>query len=385
MKIGLDARWIFPEISGIGSYTQDLIRALAITDDVNEYLLYFSRADVQARTSAYANLDNAPNFSSRLIPFGPFSIRNQLVMPSIIRRDQLDIFHSTNFMFPFLPFPPGRRGKIACVVTIYDLIPLLFPEHTPHALKTRFHPVYRRIMREAGRRADMILTISESSREDILKHMTPPNTERDRVVVVYAGVANQFEPADHPERKEKTILYVGRMDPYKNVPGLIRAFSRIVKSGALAARLMIVGPRDARYPEADQIIEQEQLQEFIDWPGYVDEPTIRKAYQEADVFVLPSLYEGFGLPVLEAMASGTPVVCSNRASLPEVAGDAAVLVDPENLDAMKDGILSVLTNPDKAAELRVKGLHRAAQFSWSRTAEETVKAYQRVALDHTHV
>ncbi len=378
MRIGLDARWIFPEITGIGSYTQELIRHLAEVDSANEYVLFFQHAEVRDRTAAYAKLEQSANFTSRLIPYGPFSPRSQLSMPGVIRRAGLDIYHSTNFMIPFPAFPAGRRGRTACVVTIHDLIPLMFPEHTPKALKTRFHPVYRWVMRQVGQRADLIITVSESSRNDILRHMAIPESEADRVTAIHEGVADQYEPIDRPARDEKTILYVGRMDPYKNVPGLLRAFSEIVKEGTVRARLKIIGPRDDRYPEVQETITREHLQEHIDWPGYVSGDEILKAYQEADVFVLASLYEGFGLPVLEAMASGTPVVCSNRASLPEVAGNAAVLVDPEDGATLKEAIVSVLTDPNRAEALRIKGLDRAAHFSWKRTAEETVRAYDRL-------
>lgn len=383
MRIGLDARWIFPEITGIGSYTQELIRHLSATDSQNEYILFFQHEHVRERTAAYAHLDQAPNFSSQLIPYGPFSPRNQISLPAVIRKQRLDIYHSTNFMIPFLAFPRNRRGRTACAVTIHDLIPLMYPEHTPHALKTRYHPVYRWVMRQVGRRADLIITVSDSSRNDILRHMAIPDGEAHRVVAIHEGVADQYEPVELPARDEKTILYVGRMDPYKNVPGLLRVFARVIKDAHSPVRLKIIGPRDSRYPEVQQTIEREHLQAHIDWPGYVSGEAILKAYQEADLFVLPSLYEGFGLPVLEAMACGTPVVCSNRASLPEVAGDAAVLVDPENEEALKDAMLSVLAHPARAAALRIKGLNRAAHFSWERTAKETVRAYEQLHSAHT--
>lgn len=379
MRIGLDARWIFPEITGIGSYTQELIRHLALADTDNEYVLFFGHKEVLERTSQYAELEQARNFSSQLIPYGPFTPRNQWAMPGLIRKAQLDVYHSTNFMIPFLTFPVTRRARTACVVTIHDLIPLLFPEHTPKALKTRFHPVYRWIMREVGKRADMIITVSESSRNDILRHMAVPPEKSDRVVAIPEGVSDRYEPASRPARDHKLILYVGRMDPYKNVPGLLTAFDRVLRDDTVPVRLRIIGPADERYPQARDMIETKGLHEHIDWPGYVSGEELKQAYQEADVFVLPSLYEGFGLPVLEAMACGTPVVCSNRASLPEVAGDAALLVDPEDTDALTDAIRTVLTDANRAEALRIKGLDRAAHFSWQRTAEETVQAYRRIA------
>jgi len=316
-----------------------------------------------------------------LIPYGPFSLRNQAAMPGVLRRERLDVYHAPNFMIPFPAFPAGRRGRTACVVTIHDLIPLIFPEHTPRALKTRFHPVYRRVMREVGRRADLIVTVSDFSRRDIIRHMRIPADRADRVVAIPEGVAPEYRPAERrtDAAAEHVILYVGRMDPYKNVTGLIEAFRRILRDHGLRVRLKLIGPRDDRYPDVQRAIVAHNLTDAVDWPGYVSGDALREAYQTADVFVLPSLYEGFGLPVLEAMASGAPVVCGNRASLPEVAGDAALLVDPEDRDALTDAVLRVLTRPDEATRLRDAGVRRAAQFSWARTARETIAAYARAA------
>jgi glycosyltransferase involved in cell wall biosynthesis len=375
MKIGIDARWIFPEITGIGSYTQELIRHLALVDNQNEYILYYQHDAVRQRTRAYAELDQHANFRERLIPYGPFSARSQIQFPGEIRRDGLDIYHSTNFMMPFPGFPANRRGKTACIVTIHDLIPLLFPEHTPKALKSRFHGVYRWVMRQVGQRADLILTVSESSKRDIIEHMHVPP---ERVKAIYEGVSDRFVPVPRRPRDEKVILYVGRLDPYKNVVGLLRAFNRLRREGQVNCRLRLIGPPDDRYPDVKQLIDAEGLRPHIEGPAYASGEELLDAYQQADLFVLPSLYEGFGLPVLEAMACGTPVICSNRASLPEVAGDAAVLVDPTDETELLGALRRVLTDEGFADSLRQKSLARAAQFSWLRTAQETIAQYQEM-------
>ncbi len=377
MKIGIDARWIFPEITGIGSYTQELIRQLAAVDATNEYVLFFNQADVRDRTVEFAGLQDAPNVTTRLLPYGLFSPWNQIRMPGEIRKTELDVFHSTNYMIPFLAFPrrAGRR-RVRCVVTIHDLIPLIFPDHAPRAKKARFFALYRHLMYEVGARADTLITVSESSRQDIIGHLRIPEPDHGKVVVIAEGVSDAYAPAPRPtNRNEKWILYVGRQDPYKNVTGLIEAFDRVRRGRVPEARLRIIGPRDPRYPEAEQLIRERHLGEAVQWTGYVTGDELVKAYREADLFVLPSRYEGFGLPVLEAMASGTPVICGNRSALPEVAGDAAILVDPNDLDGLAEAMTEVLTNPDRAASLRVKGLNRAARYSWRRTAEETVRVY----------
>jgi glycosyltransferase involved in cell wall biosynthesis len=375
MIIGIDARWIFPEITGIGSYTQELIRHLLQQDSPHQFVLYFRDQNVRDRTMAYAEADAHPRVRTRLLPYGPFAPASQLRLPAALQQDRLDIFHSTNFMMPL--WKPLRHTWVS-VITIHDLIPLLFPEHTPKALKTRFHPVYRAIMRRIGRQADLILTVSESSRRDILQHMAIPADRQDRVVSVYEGVAERYQPdpAGRPANAPPVILYVGRLDPYKNVVALLRAFARLRNERGIDARLRLIGPPDARYPEAQQVIVNEKLSAFIDGPAYVSGAELLRAYQQAAVFVLPSLYEGFGLPVLEAMACGTPVICSHCASLPEVAGDAAITFDPHQPDQLVDALESILTDPARAAALSQAGLQRAAQFRWQRTAAETLAAYE---------
>lgn len=376
MKIGIDARWIFPHISGIGTYTQELIRGLAQIDRENDYILFFDDKARMEKIVEYVQLDLAPNFKRHLLSFGVFSPMSQFRFPKIIRALDLDIFHSPNYMIPFLLFPRQRFGRTRCVVTIHDLIPLLFPQFTPKALKTRLYPIYKRLMVEVGARADAILTVSESSRRDVIDHLGIPAERRGNVIVVPNGVASEYTPAEKRHTAEKVILYVGRFDPYKNVPGLIEAFAKVRERIKTPVRLRIVGPADSRYPEAPARARALGLDPFIVWDGYVSDEGLVAAYQRADVFVLLSLYEGFGLTVLEAMACGTPVVCSICSSLPEVAGTAALLVDPGDSTQAADAIVRVLENPKLAVDLREKGVRQAARFTWTQTATLTLKAYE---------
>ena len=378
MNIGIDARWIFPHISGIGTYTQELVRGLAQIDRQNEYVLFFDDRARMQKVAEYARLDIAPNFRTHLLAFGVFSPIGQILLPRVIRSLGLDIFHSPNYMMPLAAFPRRRRGRTRCVVTIHDLIPLLFPHFTPRALKTRLYPLYKRLMIEVGRRADAILTVSESSRRDVIEHLGIPAARQADVIAVPNGVSPEYVPAEKRQAAEKVILYVGRFDPYKNVPALIDTFARVRERSKVPVRLRIVGPADSRYPEAPARARELGLDPFIAWDGYVSDEGLVKAYQNADVFVLLSLYEGFGLTVLEAMACGTPVVCSIRSSLPEVAGSAALMVDPASTEQAADAIVRVLEDAKLAAELREKGVRQAARFAWTRTAVMTLKAYEQV-------
>lgn len=376
MKIALDARWIFPEISGIGAYTQELIRHLALMDRENEYVLFFDREDARARVAALAQLQEAPNFRPHMLPFGIFSARGQIELPRLLRRQGIDVFHSPNYMIPLFAFPRRGGGRVRCVVTIHDVIPLLFPDYAPRARKARLFPLYRRLMREVSVRASVILTDSECSRRDVIRQLRIPPSQEHKVCVVPIGVGPEFRPAAKRSRAPKTVLYVGRLDPYKNVPGVVRTFARVRALHGGEVRLRIVGPQDPRYPEARELARELGVESWIDWAGYVSDGELVAAYQQADVFVLQSKYEGFGLTVLEAMACGTPVVCSRRSSVPEVAGNAAVLVDPDNPDEVAAAVVRILGDAALAADLRDKGIRQAAKFTWGRAGAMTLKVYE---------
>ncbi len=233
-------------------------------------------------------------------------------------------------------------------------------------------------MIEVGMRADIILADSNTSKTDVVRELAIPKSRTPSVVVVPAGVSPEYQPGARRTGGKRTILYVGRLDPYKNVTGLVEAFAQVRKALPEAdVGLRIIGPPDARYPEARQAAVRLGVESSLEWAGYVDEAGLVAAYQQADVFALLSKYEGFGLPVLEAMACGTPVVCSNRASLPEVAGDAALLVDPEQMSDAAAAITRVLREEPLAASLRERGLRQAAKFTWTRTAAMTLMAYEQ--------
>lgn len=374
MKIVLDARWIFPEISGIGLYTQELIRGLVALEQPHRFVLLFDNHIVLNRTAEVTGFDKNRAFSARIVNFGPFSPRGQLALPWLLKHLEADVFHSTNYMMPLC-----GCGRVKRAVTIHDLIPLLFRDHAPKSKKSRLFPVFKRLMREVGRRADLIITVSESTRNDVVRELVIAPGGRVRVVSIPEAADAAFQPLPVARpRARPRILYVGRRDPYKNLPRLIEAFAG-VRARGVDAVLRVIGPEDPRYPEAPRRALELGLNDHIEWIGYVPDRKLALQYQESDVFVLASKYEGFGLTVLEAMACGTPVVCSNVSSLPEVVGDAALQIDPQNAGDIAGAIVRVLTEPALAASLRERGLARAAQFSWKRTAELTLKAYESLA------
>ena len=382
MRIGLDARWIFPEISGIGSYTRELIRHLAEEDSKNEYVLIFDDEAMRKRTLHECLKQVPANVSSALVPFGIFSVSGQIRMSRIIRGLKLDIFHSPNYMIPMPAFPrkSGKSGAARSVVTIHDLIPLMFPDYVPRSRKRRLFFLYRWLMREIARRANVIVTVSRASRADVISHLGLPPERHANVVVVYEGVSPRFHPLPErePERDaQRSILWVGRADPYKNLTALVEAFARLRTQLKMDVRLLLAGPPDSRYPEADNLAKQLNVAQHIKRMGYLDDDALVRAYQESDVFVLPSRYEGFGLTVLEAMACGTPVICSNQGSLPEIAGQAAMLVQPSDVAGIAEAMKRVLTDRHTARDMRLRGLEQAKTFTWPQTARQTLNAYSQ--------
>ena len=374
-RVALDARWVFRELSGIGRYTLELLRQLGEIGGAFQFLVLVADAERKAFIAREAQLADKPNFEFVRLPYKVFCPRGQFATARLLRQRKVAVYHSPNFMVPLPAFPRRRPHAIRGICTIHDLIPLAHPEFTPRALKTRFFPLYRRLMHEIARRVDGVVTGSESARQDIMRLLGIP---AECITVVADGVAGRFRPGGEKPSAHggvQTVLYVGRADPYKNLPGLVAAFARVLEPGTINARLLIAGPADARYPEAATLARKLGIGERVVWAGYLSDADLLRAYQDADVLALLSRYEGFGLPVLEAMACGTPVVCSNAASLPEVAGEAARLVAPDDTAGAANALTEILTNPAEAERLRTAGLARAQLFSWRTAAETMLRQY----------
>ncbi len=385
MKIAIDARWIYREISGIGVYTRALIAEFARMKTEHEFVLIFCDEDLRKRTSDELGLDAVEHISCEMVSYSLFSVRNQVLLPRWLKRHEIDIFHSPNYMIPLCAFPRGERGRIACVVTIHDMIPMIFREQVAKSRKARMYPLFRYLMKQVAERADAILTVSNSSARDIISLLNIPASEEKKVTTVYNGVDPLFVPrvkegetADLNEAQEKSLLYVGRSDPYKNITVLLRAFYKARKLSDFPLRLVIAGSKDPRYPEPERLCSELKLTEYATWTGYLTPKELLGVYQDADLLVHPSRYEGFGLQIVEAMSCGTPVVCSNAASLPEVAGEAGIMISPDDVDGFSDAILRVVEYPELQRELSRRGLEQASRFSWSKAAKETLAVYESV-------
>ena len=397
MKVAIDCRWIPRKMFGIGAYTRDIITELVRHDSGNEYVLLFDDTQVRDRILQHTGSGEAPNFSALDVPCGVFSVKSQLLLPTLLKKNAVELFHSPNYMIPFAAFPRGRKGRIKCVVTIHDVIPMIFRHHAPRSRKSRMFPLYMLVMKQVVARADTIVTDSRCSAADIVRHLDIPGASADKVVPIYLGVEERFltaapgspnaAPPSGAARDTylncspgaKNILYAGRMDPYKNLATLVKAFDTARRQASFPLSLVIVGGIDPRYPEVPAMVRSLGLEHAVKWTGYVPDEDLVFIYRNCDILVHPSRYEGFGLTVAQALASGLPVISSNAGPLPEVMGDAGVLVDPDDVDGFSGSIVEILSSPALARQLAEKGVEQSKQFSWANTASEILRVYGDLA------
>ncbi len=291
-------------------------------------------------------------------------------------RTRTNVFHEPHYVLP--PLTHCRS-----VVTIHDCIHLRFPQYLP---KRGALAYARAQMGAAARRSDRVLTVSEASKRDILEFFNVPP---EKVTVIHNAIDERFLTAP-PEEAVQAVaeryqlqgdfaLYVGTVKPHKNVERLIDAFQVVRQSGLDHLKLVVIGDDISKYAVLRRAVHRYNLHKYVRFLGFLPDETLAAVYRLAAVFVFPSLYEGFGLPPLEAMACGTPVVTSNVSSLPEVMGDAALFVDPYDADAIADGIRRVIIDPALRADLRARGLARAREFSWERSVRRVREIYDEVA------
>ena len=368
MRIGIDARKLHD--FGIGTYIRNLLRELARIDQATDYVLFCRPQD----TGVAATL--GPNFRCASDRSGHYSIGEQITVPMAVRRERLDLFHAPHYVLPALT-------PVRSVVTIHDCIHLMFPEY----LRNRLAYAYAHAaMWTAAHKSDRIFTVSEQSKRDILKFF---RVAPEKIVVTPNAIDDRFSIPPSEEHVIQTreryqlshayLLYVGNIKPHKNLERLVEAFHMVREQGRPELELVIIGDEISKLQSLRRAVHKHQLHRYVRFLGFVPDKTLAVLYRLASVFVFPSLYEGFGLPPLEAMASGTPVVTSNVSSLPEVVGDAAVLVDPYKAEAIADGILQVLRSTHLREELKERGFERVKVFSWQRSIARVREVYGEVA------
>ena len=368
MRIAIDARKL--RDYGIGTYVRNLLRHLARIDQTTEYVVLCPPAESETVRAFGENFRTVPEAARG------YSVREQITIPMDLRRERVDLFHAPHYVLP--PLTPCKS-----VVTIHDCIHLRFPQYLPHRIGYAYA---RAALWIAAHRSSHILTVSEQSKRDILDYFSVPPRKID---VIYNGIDERFSeapPEDDVERvrerfqlNHRFVLYAGNIKPHKNLERTIIAFHLLRKSGEFDdVKLVIIGDEIAKYAALRHAVHRYKLHKYVRFFGFVPDQTLAILYRLASVFVFPSLYEGFGLPPLEAMASGTPVITSNVSSLPEVVGDAAMLVDPLEPEAIANALRRVLTDGDLRESLRQRGLLRARHFSWERSIRRVREIYGEV-------
>lgn len=368
----LDARTAQPHFPGIGRYVSNLARAMVPQLPAEERLtILYDPAHPLTRL---------PDGAVACIPItaSPFSLEQQWRVPPLLRDLRARLYHSPYIAMPYLPGVPA-------LLTLYDLIPLRYPEHST-ARARLFVRWMTRLALHAARHA---IAISDFTRHDFMCQF---HLSAGQITAIPLAADPAFRPQP-PEivtairarynLPEMFALYLGSNKPHKNLVRLVEAWQ--MAYGPFGWRmapgsLVVAGMWDARYPEARQRTEQLDLGKEVIFLGPVPEAELPALYAAATVFVFPSLYEGFGLPVLEAMACGTPVVCSGTSSLPEVAGEAAVTVNPLDVDALGAALARVLDDAGLRRDLREKGIVQAERFNWNDTARRTLDLYRALAV-----
>ncbi len=383
-RIGIDARFYGPVGKGLGRYTQEIVDNITKIDSRNQYVVFLGPHNFDEFALERENVRKI------MVRAGWYSLAEQILMPFYVWRARLDLMHWPHFNVPI--FTPGKF-----VVTIHDLILTKFPTRRATTLSPWLYKIknlaYRLVIWLAVKRARRIIAVSQFTKDDIVQQF---KIRPEKITVTYEGVANLAKGRDSLfaaklDDKETLLgynidspflLYVGNAYPHKNLEGLVRVFGKLVETQNFASlRLVLVGKKDYFYERVQGYARKLGLYRPGDknspivFPGYVPDAKLEILYKQARAYVFPSLYEGFGLPPLEAMAKGCPVISSNRASLPEVLGPAAVYFDPGNEKEMLEQIKRVINNEDQCQDLIKKGLAQVKKYSWWECARKTLEVY----------
>lgn len=376
MHIALDYTAGIRQGAGVGQYVRSLVNAMLAQDTSNKYTLITS-----GRPTGEHSFPGASNVRGRsvFIPDRYLNIlwyRWRVPFYANYFTGPADIYHGLDFGLPPL------IGRVRKVVTVYDLAFLQHPETAVSSLAAYLN----KVVPESVAAADVVAAISHATRQALIEHYKAPP---EKITVIPCGIAPHFQRITDAALLEATrrkfdlkhplVLSVGTLEPRKNHLGLIKAFYEVQKSqGSSAAMLALAGGQGWLYEETQRTVAELKLENQVRFLGRVSELELITLYSLADVFAFPSFFEGFGMPPLEAMACGTPVITSNTSSLPEVAGDAAILVDPHDTHAMAEAIIHVLEDEQLQEELRQKGYLQAQRYTWTRAADKMLSVYQKL-------
>jgi glycosyltransferase involved in cell wall biosynthesis len=371
MKIGIISERLNRPLTGVGNYTYYLIKELSMIYDKRDvYLIDYMDDKIFTDVNKITIKFPLKNISKNSYYFWHIYLQLKIKKNNL----NLDIIHSPENAALFVKLKHQKK-----IITVHDIIAYLFPESV--TLITRLR--YKLLLSRTLKTTDKIIAVSNSTKKDLMNYFNIP---AEKISVVLEAADEKFKPLNPEEVsdvKQKNnlnfpfILYVGNLAKHKNIPMLIEAFYKIKKKN-IECKLVIAGKKEWEYKEIFETVDKLNLQNNVVFTGYVLDEDLPALYNAADLFVYPSLYEGFGLPPLEAMACGTPVITSNTSSLPEVVGNAGIMVDPYDVDGLADAMHKVLSNEGLREDMIKRGLERAKMFSWEKCARETLKVYEEV-------
>lgn len=367
MRIGILADRIGTGGGGLETYERELIKGIMEIDSRNQYVIFGC-----SREAIEKNLGSHPRFTFTTVSKNSKFLRLSLSLPYELSKNHLDLVHVC--MVPPL-FCPKEF-----IFTVHDLASFIHPEFFPKKILFRAN-----LLLEKGiKRAAKIIAVSEATKRDVIRLF---GIDANKIVVIHHGIDSQYKPIEDKKDamnilkkygiSDKYILYVGRIQARKNISRLIRAFQLLKQKRTLEHKLVLVGKMVWESKDIFKEIDKLDIQEDVILTNHASYSDLPYFYNNADVFIYPSLFEGFGLPPLEAMACGTPVIVSNVTAIPEIVGDAALFVDPYDISSIAEGIDRLVSSDNLKKDLIKKGFQRAKQFSWKETAKNTLSLYEQ--------
>jgi len=371
MKIGIDARMFSKSFTGIGRYNYEITRRFFEDRKDIDWVIFMNEPE-------YSEFKVPENVKKVLVNAHHYSLAEQIKFLKILNKEKCDLVHFTHFNAPIF-------YKRKFITTIHDTTISFYPGKKMNSWWRKL--AYNKVIKHTVNGAEQIITVSANTKKDVIKLF---NIDPQKITKIWNGIGDEFHEVSDLEKKtvrekfglgKEFLLYTGNWREHKNLVRLLRAFKKVLETGHSPLQLVITGKKDPYYPEVLATIEELELKDKVKLLGLVSEEDLVRLYNTASIYVFPSLYEGFGLPPLEAMRCGTPVVASNVSAIPEVCGEAVLYFDPEDISDMAKKIRLLLEDKNLQEELINKGYEWVKQFSWDKCAEKTLEIYSEILED----